>query len=77
MIIRLILLFVIVAILMWLLKRLFGGAPDPREIEHQDDSVSENMRQCKFCGIHVPESSVISSNDNPYCCQDHADRDQQ
>jgi len=76
MIIRLILLFIIVAILMWLLKRLFAGVPDPQEIEHLDDSNSEDMRQCKFCGIHVPESSVISSNDNPYCCQDHADRDQ-
>ena len=77
MIIRLILLFIIVAILMWLLRRLFAGSPDPREIEHQNDSASEDMRQCKFCGIHVPESSVISYNDNPYCCQDHADRDQQ
>jgi hypothetical protein len=77
MIIRLILLFVIVAILMWLLKRLFSGDPDPQEIEHRNDIDSENMRQCKFCGIHVPESSIISLNDNPYCCQDHADRDQQ
>ena len=77
MIVRLILLFVIVAILMWLLKRLFGGTPVPREIEHQDDSDTENMRQCKFCGVHVPESSVILSNDNPYCCQEHADSDQQ
>jgi len=77
MIVRLILLFVIVAILMWLLKRLFGGTPVPREIEHQDESDTENMRQCKFCGVHVPESSVILSNDNPYCCQEHADRDQQ
>ena len=77
MIIRLILLFFIVAILMWLLKRLFGGTPNPQEIEHRVDSNSEDMRQCKFCGIHVPESSVISCDDNPYCCQDHADRDQQ
>ena len=77
MIIRLILLFIIVAILMWLLRRLFSGSPDPQEIEHDRDSSSEDMRQCKFCGIHVPESSIVSYNDNPYCCQDHADRDQQ
>jgi hypothetical protein len=77
MIIRLILLFIIVAILMWLLKRLFGGSPDPQEIEHRNDSSSEDMRQCKFCGIHVPESSVVSYNENSYCCQEHADRDQQ
>ena len=77
MIIRFILLFIIVAILMWLIKRLFGGAPDPQEIEHDHDSKSENMQQCKFCGIHVPESSIVTSNENPYCCEDHANRDQQ
>ena len=77
MLIRLILLFIIVAILMWLLKRLFVATPNPEEIEHGDSPPSEDMRQCKFCGIHVPESSVISRDDIPYCCQDHADRDQQ
>ena len=76
MIIRLILLFVIVAILLWLIKRLFAESPDPEEIEHQSSSKSENMRQCKFCGIHVPESSIKTVNENPYCSQDHADRDQ-
>ena len=77
MIVRLILLFIVVDILMWLLKRLFVREPDPQEIEHKDDLNTEEMRQCKFCGIHVPESSIILCNDNPYCCQDHADRDQQ
>jgi len=75
MVIRLILLFAIVAILLWLLKRLFAEDPEPQEIEHQ--TKGENMRQCKFCGIHVPESSIVLANDNPYCSQDHADRDQQ
>ncbi len=77
MIIRLILLFAVVAILLWLFKRLFADDPDPKEIEHQAKSKSENIRQCKFCGVHVPESSIILANDNPYCSQDHADRDQQ
>ena len=77
MIIRLILLFIIVAMLLWLLKKLFSKDPGAEAIEHQDQSGSENMRQCKFCGVHVPESSIILFNDNPYCCQDHADNDQQ
>ena len=77
MIIRLILLFAVVAILLWLLKRLFSKDPDPREIEHTSNPKSENMQQCKFCGVHVPESSIVRVNDNPYCSRDHADRDQQ
>ena len=71
---RLLILLVIVAILMWLLKRLFSGDPEPEQIE---SAQAENMRQCKYCGIHVPESSILLVKDEPYCCQEHADLDQQ
>ncbi len=70
---RLLILLVIVAILMWLLKRLFSGDPEPEQIE---SAQAENMRQCKYCGIHVPESSIVLLKDEPYCCQEHADLDQ-
>jgi len=69
---RLLILLLIVVILMWLLKRLFSDDPEPEKIETQ----SENMRQCKYCGIHVPESSILLVKDEPYCCQEHADLDQ-
>jgi uncharacterized protein len=70
---RLLILLAIVAILMWLLKRLFSGDPEPEKIE---PAQAENMRQCKYCGIHVPESSILLVKDDPYCCQEHADLDQ-
>ena len=70
---RLIILLAIVAVLMWLLKRLFSTDPDPQQ---PDSTRSENMRQCKYCGVHVPESLAISVNDQSYCCQEHADLDQ-
>ncbi len=69
---RLLILLIIVAILMWLLKRLFSGDPEPKQIE---SAQAENMRQCKYCGIHVPESSILLLKDEPYCCQEHADLD--
>ena len=70
---RLILLLAIVALLLWLLKRLFGPPPEPERLQ---SSQAENMRQCKYCGVHVPESSIVSVNEQPYCCQEHADLDQ-
>ncbi len=70
---RLLILLAIVAILMWLLKRLFSG--DPKS-EQNEPARAENMRQCKYCGIHVPESSILLVKDDPYCCQEHADLDQ-
>jgi len=71
---RLVILLIIVAILLWLLKRLFSAAPEPEQLE---SAKPENMRQCKYCGVHVPESSILLVSEKPYCCQEHADLDQQ
>jgi len=69
---RLIILLAIVAVLMWLFKRLFSDPPEPQ----RPKPAVENMRQCKYCGVHVPESSILKVDDQPYCCQEHADLDQ-
>ena len=70
---RLLILLIVVALLMWLLKRLFNSPPAPEQLE---SSQSENMLQCKYCGVHVPESSITVVNDQTYCCVEHADLDQ-
>ena len=72
--IRLLVLIAIVAVLLWLLKRAFGADPEPEKLE---SGRSENMRQCKYCGVHVPESSIVIAADEPYCCQEHAELDRQ
>ena len=69
---RLIVLLVIVAVLLWLLKRLFSPDPEPERLEAQN---AENMRQCKYCGVHVPESSVVLRDEETYCCTEHAELD--
>ena len=71
---RLVILLIIVAILLWLLKRLFSAPPEPEQLE---SSKPENMRQCKYCGVHVPESSALLVREKPYCSQEHADLDLQ
>jgi len=74
--IRLVLLFLIVAAVLWLLKRLFSDAAEPAEESQGSDNNSENMLQCKYCGIHSPESTNIKHHDQNYCSQDHADQAQ-
>jgi uncharacterized protein len=76
MIIRLVLLFLIVATVLWLLKKLFSGGTKSKDDLKTPKDKGENMLQCKFCGIHSPESTVIKHHDQNYCCQDHADQDQ-
>ena len=74
MILRVVILLIVVATLMWLLHRLFRGDSEPDQSEAGE---AENMRQCKYCGTHVPESTILMVNNEPYCCQQHADLDQQ
>ena len=73
MLLRLVMLLVIVAVLMWLLKRLFSTEPEPERLE---SSHNETMRQCRYCGVHVPESSSVRVEDKTYCCSEHAELDQ-
>ncbi len=73
MLLRLVILLVIVAVLMWLLKRLFSTEPEPERLE---SAHHETMRQCRYCGVHVPESSVVRVEDKIYCCNEHAELDQ-
>jgi uncharacterized protein len=72
-IMRLIILLIVVATLLWLLKRLFSGDPEPEQLESGE---AENIRQCKYCGVHVPESAILMVKGEPYCCQQHVDLDQ-
>ncbi len=72
-VLRLIILLAIVALLMWLLKRLFSTDSEPERLEA---ARTENMKQCKYCGVHIPESSIVTVEDETYCCQEHADLDQ-
>lgn len=71
---RLLILIVIVAVLLWLLKRAFGSNPEPDKLE---STKTENMRQCKYCGVHVPESAIVTEGGEPYCCPEHAELDRQ
>ena len=73
MLLRLVILLIIVAVLMWLLKRLFSAEPEPERLE---SSQGETMRQCDYCGVHVPESSILRTDDKNYCCAEHAELDQ-
>lgn len=74
MIIRLIALLLVVIVVMWLLKRLFAGDKQPDQISQQPQG--ENMVQCQYCGIHVPESAAVKRGGKTYCCEEHADLDQ-
>ena len=67
---RIILLFLVVITIFWLVKRLFFK---PSDKTPKIDS-GEVLVQCAHCKTHVPKSSAIQSEQNYFCCQDHANK---
>ena len=70
-----VLLFLIVSAVLWLLKKLFSGGTESTYHSQPPKDKGENMLQCRFCGVHSPESITVIHRDQNYCCQDHADQD--
>lgn len=75
MIFRLLLLFLIVWFLFWIIKKQISDkSPTKPKLSTQQ---SEDMIACHYCGTHVPNSLVVQSEGKQYCCQDHAELDEQ
>lgn len=77
-----ILLFVLLVFLIWLAVRWLGGLRKPgardadatRAAGSQPQQEIETMRQCAWCGAHVPAGEAISLPDGRvYCGSAHRD----
>ncbi len=75
MIFRLLLLFLIVWFLIWIIRKQISdqGKTTPKLTSKQ----AEDMIACDYCGTHVPQSLVVKSAQKQYCCQEHAEQDEQ
>lgn len=69
-------LFLMVLLGVWLLRRLFGNSdgdhdtPDPGRL--REEPRSELMRECRHCGVLVPESEGTLVGEDFFCCAGHA-----
>ena len=75
MIFRLLLLLLLIWFLIWLIKKQFFQGQSGPPATKQDNA--EDMIACAYCGTHVPKSMAITHHGKNFCCQDHADIDQQ
>jgi len=63
---RLIFLFIIVAVVYWLLKSYLRQPPKNDATES-----SEDMVRCSQCGVHLPKSESILAGGEFFCCEAH------
>jgi hypothetical protein len=75
-----VLLFLVLAFLAWLAVRTLGGSRKVRDLPHAPepaaapDRIVETVRQCAWCGVHVPAADVVSLPDGRiYCGVTHRD----
>lgn len=63
------LMFVLLGIIWWswAKRRHSGGA----QSSVQRDPPSEKMLTCAYCAVHMPESEVVVSDGQNYCCEAH------
>ena len=71
---RLLLLFVALAVIVMVAKRLWL---QPRRHDRQQGKLSGRMVQCKHCGVYLPEQEAHRSGDNWYCSTEHSREDRQ
>ena len=70
--IRLILIFILLAIVWQLLKRWLTNQTQSRQ-----QPPTENLQQmvrCEECGLHIPKQEALLENGKYFCCPEHRDR---
>lgn len=63
--------------LAWILYRRFMQHKKNIEMQKRD-SIKEkvaSVKQCHFCGVHVPINEAVNKGGRYYCCQSHCDQD--
>ena len=66
---RLILIVVVVAALLWLLRRALAG---PRKPPAQADAAQGELVSCAHCSVNLPKSEARSADGRFYCSEEHS-----
>jgi uncharacterized protein len=67
---RLIFIAVVVAALVWLLRRALAGPPSGGSGPRQPPAQGELVR-CAHCAVNLPKSEARSSDGRFYCSEEH------
>lgn len=73
------LLFVFIVLIVWLAVRMLGASRKQRDRDGAAEPTAEpkgieTIRQCAWCGVHVPDGEAVSLPDGRlYCSEAHRD----
>jgi uncharacterized protein len=72
---RVIAIFLIVWLVIYMVKRALGNRQIEREEKKPQQQASEKVVRCARCGLHVPQSQALRDGDRFYCSPEHRDED--
>ena len=65
---RTLFLLIVIALVVWLVRRLWRErAEKPRR------EISGRMVRCAHCGLHIPSEECIEADGRCFCCAEHRD----
>jgi uncharacterized protein len=67
------LVFLFVLFCVWYIRRLLQASDVPKQARRREARPhSEVLRECRYCGILVPESESVRSDGEFFCSSEHA-----
>lgn len=63
--------FLILALVFWLLFRLFRRYWDKLPRNNRPRANIDNIVRCEHCGVHVPQKEALEHNGKYYCSKAH------
>jgi len=65
----------VIFLLFWLIFRLFRIKMDKRSKLVKKPPKIVDIKQCSYCGVHIPTKDALQSNDKFYCSSEHLNLD--
>ena len=67
----------VIFLLIWLIFRLIRIKMDKRRMVIKKPPKIDDIKQCSYCGVHVPAKDAIQSENKFYCNSEHLSLDSQ
>lgn len=67
----------VIALLFWLIFRLIRIKMNKRRMVVKKPPIIDDIKQCSYCGVHIPAKDSMQSGDKFYCSSEHLNRDTQ
>jgi len=67
--------FLLALAAIWMILRFYWNSRQLSRDKPPEKLKADDMVACQKCGLHIPVNEAVKAADKWYCCQEHADSD--